>query len=44
MLLCLQKEWMCRALKKKQYIYMRWVQVSPGVTLVKLHIFYTVDL
>ena len=26
------------------YIYMRWVQVTPGVTLVKLHIFYTVDL
>ena len=21
MLLCLQKEWMCRALKKKQYLY-----------------------
>ena len=31
------------------YIYMcvcereRWVQVTPGVTLIKLHIFYTVD-
>ena len=24
------------------YIY-RWVQVTPGVTLTKLHIFYTVD-
>ena len=21
----------------------RWVQVTPGITLVKLHIFYTVD-
>ena len=28
---------------KLLYIYMRWVQITPGVTLVKLHIFYTVD-
>ena len=26
------------------YIYMRWVQVTPSLTLVKLHIFYTIDL
>ena len=26
------------------YIYIRWVQVTPAVTLEKLHLFQTVDL
>ena len=25
---------------KKYNIYMRWVQVTPGVTLIELHLFY----
>lgn len=25
------------------YIYMRWIQFTPGVTLVKLNIFYIID-
>ena len=25
------------------YIYMRWVQVTPGVTSNELHFFFTVD-
>ena len=25
-------------------VYMRWIQVTHGITLVKLHIFYIIDL
>ena len=25
------------------YIYRRWVQITPSVTLIKLQFFYTVD-
>ena len=33
-----------QSIKKNTCSALRWVQVTPNVTLVKLHIFYTANL